>query len=53
MGYTLTPENTYIIDTGNIYQIYLDGEFFAEIDHIPEDLKNIPVYEEGDFNYEN
>lgn len=53
MGYTLSPENTYIIDTGNIYQIYLDGEFFGEIDHIPEDLKNIPIYKEGDLTMQN
>lgn len=52
MGYSVTPTNAYIIDTGNIYHIYLNGEFFAEIDHIPDDLKEIPIYQ-GGFDNEN
>lgn len=46
MGYSISADNAYIIDTGSTYQIYVDGNFFVELDEIPEDFKNLPIYKE-------
>lgn len=44
----ITEENAYILKTENAYSIFVYGEYFGTIDYIPEDLKNIPIYNEGD-----
>lgn len=46
MGVTIEPDNAYILDNGSSYQIYVDGNFFVELDEIPEDFKNLPIYKE-------
>lgn len=46
MGYSISADNAYIINTGSTYQIYVDGNFFVELDEIPEDFKNLPIYKE-------
>lgn len=50
MGYSISADNAYIIDTGNSYEIYVDGNFFVELDEIPEDFKNLPIYTENTKN---
>lgn len=46
--------NAYIIDHGDSqYTIYYEGQYFGNIDHIPEDLKKLPLYKEGEPIYEN
>lgn len=50
-GYLITEENAYMIDTGNGYSLYVDGNHFidfANMNAIPEELKNIPVYKKGE-----
>ena len=46
MGVTIEPDNAYILDNGGSYEIYVDGIFFVELDEIPEDFKNLPIYKE-------
>ena len=46
--------NAYIIDHGNSqYTVYYEGQHFADIDYIPEDLKKLPLYKEGEPIHEN
>ena len=41
--------NAYIMDHGDSqYTIYYEGRYFADIDYIPEDLKKLPLYKEGE-----
>jgi len=41
-----TPENTYILDKGDYYELYVDGAFVAKMHHIPEEFSEYPVYTE-------
>ena len=45
MGVTIEPDNAYILDNGDYYEIYVDGKFFTKIDIIPEEFKDIPIYQ--------
>lgn len=46
--------NAYIMDHGDSqYTIYYEGQYFADIDYIPEDLKKLPLYKEGEPIHEN
>lgn len=46
--------NAYIIDHGDSqYTVYHEGRYFADIDYIPEDLKKLPLYKEGEPIHEN
>lgn len=49
----IREDNAYLIKNENGYLIYVDGEYFAEIDHLPDEFKNIQIYEEGDIPNEN
>ena len=50
----LREDNAYIIDHGTKqYTIYYEGRFFADIDHLSEDLKRLPRYKEGEPIHEN
>ena len=50
----LRENNAYIIDHGTKqYTIYYEGRFFANIDHLSEDLKRLPRYKEGEPIHEN
>ena len=50
----LRKDNAYIIDHGTKqYTIYYEGRFFADIDHLSEDLKRLPRYKEGEPIHEN
>ncbi|MEE1085727.1 MAG: hypothetical protein U0L05_00925 [Schaedlerella sp.] len=40
----ITKENAYIIENEEGYTIYIEGQYFADINYIPEDLEDIPVY---------
>ena len=39
-----TSDNTYIIDTGSQYELYIDGEFVGDMTRIPDEFKDYPVY---------
>ncbi len=39
-------DNTYIINAGNHYELYIAGEMIGEMDEIPDDFKDYPVYTE-------
>ena len=41
-----TEENTYIIDKGDHYELYVNGEFLGEFQNISEDFQNYPIYSE-------
>lgn len=41
-----SAENTYILDKGDCYELYIDGQLMGEIYEIPEDFKDYPVYKE-------
>lgn len=43
----ITENNSYILDNGNGYSIYVDGEHFADIDSIPDELQSVPIYKKG------
>lgn len=44
----ITEENAYILITDTGYSIYVYGKLWGNIDYIPEDFKNLPIYNEGD-----
>lgn len=44
----IIEDNAYIIEKANKYMIYVDGKFFYEIDYIPDELKELKIYEEED-----
>ena len=46
----ITKDNAYILKTKTDYLIYVNGQYFATITSIPEDLKDIPVYATGDYH---
>ena len=39
-------ENTYIIDAGNHYELYVNDEYISDFDEIPDEFKDYPVYTE-------
>ena len=39
-------ENSYIVDKGNIYDLYFNGHYVGEIYEIPDEFKDYPVYKE-------
>lgn len=41
-----TAENSYIIDKGNVYDLYFNGHYVGEIYEIPDEFKDYPVYKE-------
>ena len=41
-----TDENTYIIESGDHYELYVDGELIAKMKTIPDEFKEYPVYKE-------
>ncbi len=46
--------NAYIIDHGDSqYTVYHEGQYFGDMDYIPDDLKKLPLYKEGDPIHEN
>lgn len=49
----ITPKNAYIIKSQKNYIIYVDEKYFCTIDHIPNDLKKLPLYKkEGEFSHD-
>lgn len=40
----ITEDNAYIIEQNNVYSLYVDGEHFIDLDAIPEDFVNLPLY---------
>ena len=45
-GLGTSKDNTYIVDVGDRYELYIDGEFAADMHEIPEDFRDYPVYTE-------
>ena len=41
-----TDDNTYIVDIGEQYALYVNDELIARFDNIPEEFKDYPVYTE-------
>ena len=41
-----TEENTYIIDASDHYELYIEDEMIGEMDNIPDEFKDYPVYKE-------
>lgn len=41
-------DGTYIIDHGDHYELYVEGESQGDFQHIVEDMRDIPVYKERD-----
>lgn len=48
----ITEDNAYILETEDGYSIYVYEKYYGDIDHIPDDLKNIPIHMKGDSNDE-
>ena len=44
--FNASAENSYIIDKGTVYELYINGELMGEIDEIPDEFKDYPVYKE-------
>ena len=41
-----TETNTYIVEAGDHYELYVDGEMIAKMENIADDFKDYPVYKE-------
>lgn len=48
----ITKENAYILETEEGYALYVEDNYFGNINHIPKDLENIPIYKKGDSMHE-
>lgn len=44
--FDITPDNAYIVPDGDGYKLYINGEFIGTMTSVPEDLKEVPIYEE-------
>lgn len=44
----IAEDNAYIRVTEKGYSIFVYGKYFGTINYIPEDFKNLPIYNEGD-----
>ena len=42
-----SAENTYILDKGDHYELYVDGAFMGRFQEITEDFRAYPVYNES------
>ena len=41
-----TKTNTYIIDAGDHYELYIEDELIGKMENIPDEFKDYPVYKE-------
>ena len=48
----INKENAYILQVKDKYFIYINEEYSATINSIPEELQDIPVYKKGESHYE-
>lgn len=48
--FLMDPKNTYIIQTSDGYEIYVENKYVTTILELPEDLKIYEIYEEGDLS---
>lgn len=44
----INEEDSYIVQGKNKYILYINREYYASMNSIPEDLQNIPVYKKGE-----
>ena len=49
-AFSITPDNAYIVTAIDGYKLYMNGEFIGTMTSIPEDLKEVPIYEEKTIN---
>ena len=48
----LEKDNSYYLKNGNFFDLYLNGEYFyttEDLTQVPNDFKDLPIYEKGDF----
>lgn len=45
-AFSITPDNAYFVNSSDGYKLYMNGEYIATITNIPEDLEEVPIYEE-------
>lgn len=45
-AFSITPDNAYFVNSSDGYKLYMNGEYIGTITNIPEDLKEVPIYEE-------
>lgn len=45
-AFSITADNAYFIKSSDGYKLYMDGEYIITIKNIPEDLREVPIYEE-------
>ena len=48
----LEKDNSYYLKNGKCYDLYLNGEYFfttEDLAQVPNDFKDLPIYEKGDF----
>lgn len=45
-AFSITPDNAYIVTDINGYKLYMNGEFIGTMTSIPDELKEVPLYEE-------
>lgn len=46
---SISESNSYIIDTGTEYKLYVDGKYMFTLSPIPEDFKDLPIIEEDEY----
>lgn len=45
--FSIISDDTYIVNSPDGYQLYVDGKFAGTLKNIPEDFKEVPIYEEN------
>ncbi len=48
--FEMNPENTYLIQTSDGYEIYIEDKYATTILELPEDFKNYEIYRKGDLS---